>query len=82
MQSTNTKEAFHKFIDSIDDDRKLKSYLDLVKRLNANESGEHWRSLNKDEQEQLLISHRESFDDAQLLDHDEVKLEHAKWLEK
>ena len=78
----NTKEEFHRFIDTIDDEDKLKGYLRFVQLLNKQETGALWKSLNAAEQEALLMAYDESFDPANLVPHDEVKKQYAKWLRK
>jgi len=46
-----TKEAFHNLIDKIDNEETLKGYFELIQRLNSNQSGKLWDSLNSDEKE-------------------------------
>lgn len=77
-----TKENFHKLIDGIKDEQILKSYFELIKRLNSNQTGELWNGLNPAEKEELLLSYEESFSPGNLISHDEVKKQHGKWLEK
>lgn len=76
----NTKEKFHRFIDTIEDEDKLKGYLRFVKLMNRQESGALWNSLNAAKQEALLMAYDESFDPGNLIHFDEVKKQHAKWL--
>jgi hypothetical protein len=77
-----TKEAFHNLIDKIDNEETLKGYFELIQRLNSNQSGKLWDSLNSDEKEELLLSYEESFDPKNLVSHEDVKAQHAKWLRK
>ncbi|NJM24791.1 MAG: hypothetical protein HC859_03990 [Bacteroidia bacterium] len=77
-----TKEAFHELIDKIDNEKVLKSYFELVKRLNNNQTGKLWDSLNSEEKDELLVSYEESFDQKNLLSHEDVKGQHDKWLRK
>ena len=77
-----TKEDFHKLIDEIKDEQILRSYFELIKRLNSNQTGELWNGLNSAEQEELLLSYEESFNPDNLMRHDQVKKQHSKWLEK
>ncbi|HMP99090.1 MAG TPA: hypothetical protein PKC24_04860 [Cyclobacteriaceae bacterium] len=76
------KEDFHKLIEGIEDEALLKAYFDLIERLNRNQTGELWNSLSEKEQTELLISYEESFDAKNLVDHQEVKKQHTKWLRK
>jgi len=39
-----------------------------------------YNSLSEKEKKELLLSYEESFDENNLLNHDEVKLQHEKWL--
>lgn len=39
-----------------------------------------WNQLIDDEKEELLTAYNESFDDDNLLSHNEVKSQHTKWL--
>ncbi|MFC0517527.1 hypothetical protein ACFFGT_25165 [Mucilaginibacter angelicae] len=78
----NIKEDFHHLIDTIDDEQLLKSYYQLVQQLNANRTGHLWNNLNEAEKQELLIAYDESFDDANLLSHDQVKQMHKKWLKQ
>jgi hypothetical protein len=77
-----TKEDFHRLIDEIKDEVVLKNYFELIKRLNNNETGELWKSLKQEEQEELLLSYEESFNPDNLISHEQVKKQHGKWLEK
>ena len=77
-----TKEDFHKLIDKIEDEEVLKGYFNLIQRLNNNQTGELWNTLSPEEQEELLLSYEESLDPNNLVSHNDVKKQHAKWLEK
>lgn len=77
-----TKEEFHSLIDKIEDEELLKSYLQLIQRLNKNQTGELWNSLSSDEKEELLLSYDESLNPSNLISHEEVKKQHIKWLKK
>ncbi len=48
--------------------------------INNNSHGNLFHSLNGKEQEELLIAYEESFDEDNLLLHEDVKLQHEKWL--
>ncbi len=51
---------------------------DFHPSINNDQNGHLWNSLNEDEKEELLISHKESFDSNNLLSHEQVKLEDEK----
>ena len=76
------KEAFHDLIEQIGDEKILKGYFQLIKRLNKNQTGELWNSLSKEEKEELLLSYEESFDPKNLITHEVVKAQPSKWLSK
>ena len=48
--------------------------------MNDNLYGNLFNSLSEEQKEELLISHEESFDESNLLSHEQVKLQHEKWL--
>jgi hypothetical protein len=77
-----TKEDFHKLIDEITDEEALKSYFQLVQKLNDNQTGELWNKLNSEEKEELLLSYQESFNPGNLISHEQVRKQHSRWLEK
>ena len=78
----STKEAFHKLIDKIGNEKVLKGYFELIQRLNSNQTGKLWDSLSPAEQDELLLSYQESFDSKNLISHEDVKGQHEKWLGK
>ena len=77
-----TKEAFHKLIDKIEYEAVLKSYFELIQRLNNNQTGALWNALTDEEKKELLIAYEESFDSGNLIPNEEVKKQQRKWLEK
>ncbi|MCF8462185.1 MAG: hypothetical protein K9G46_15795 [Flavobacteriales bacterium] len=77
-----TREEFHKLIDTIDDDEVLTAYYQLINGLNESKHGQLWNSLSKDEQEEVLVSYEESFDEKNLIDHNVVMEKHLKWRKK
>jgi hypothetical protein len=74
------KDDFHHLIDTIEDEQLLKSYYQLIQTMNKNSDGTLWNALNEEEKEELLIAYDESFDEKNLLRHEQVKLQHEKWL--
>jgi hypothetical protein len=75
-----TREEFHKLIDAIQDSESLKSYFSLIQRLQHRQSGILWNQLSDDQKKELLLAYDESFDPNNLLSHEQVKQQHAKWL--
>lgn len=76
IESMRTREAFHKLIDKIENEEILKGYFELIQRLNGNQTGKLWDSLNAEEKNELLLSYEESFDPKNLVSHEEVKRQH------
>lgn len=77
-----TRDELHQLIDQIEDETTLSGYLALIKVLENNQTGLLWNSLSELEQQELLLSYQESFDSQNLISHEDVKSQHAKWLEK
>ncbi|MBS1486347.1 MAG: hypothetical protein JST43_02065 [Bacteroidetes bacterium] len=77
-----TKESFHQLIDLIEDEQKLKSYFDLIEKLNSQKPGELWGSLSQEQKNELLLSYDESFNEKNWVSHQEAKRQHAQWLTK
>ncbi|MBB3055203.1 hypothetical protein [Mucilaginibacter gotjawali] len=74
------KDDFHQLIDSIEDEQLLKSYYQLIQKINHDQNGHLWNSLTEDQKKELLTAYEESFDSSNLLSHEQVKLQHDKWL--
>lgn len=74
------KDDFHHLIDTIKDEELLKSYYQLIQRINNDLDGGLWNALSEEEKKELLIAYDESFDENNLLSHEQVKLRHEKWL--
>jgi hypothetical protein len=75
-----TREDFHRLIDQIEDETVLKAYFKLIESLSLNQKGKLWSELTIEEREELILSYEESFNQENLLSHDEVKKQHSKWL--
>jgi len=80
LKDMKIKDDFHHLIDEINDEKLLKEYYALIQRLVGNQSGNLWNKLNIEQQKNLLLAYDESFDPANLVDHEEVKREHEKWV--
>jgi hypothetical protein len=74
------KDDFHHLIDSIEDEQLLKSYYQLIKKINHDQNGQLWNNLTEDEKKELLMAYEESFENNNLLSHEQVKQQHEKWL--
>jgi hypothetical protein len=74
------KDDFHHLIDTIEDEQLLKDYYQLIQNMNNRSDGTLWNALSEEQKEELLLSYDESFDEKNLLSHEQVKLQHEKWL--
>ncbi|MCF8256613.1 MAG: hypothetical protein K9J06_03620 [Flavobacteriales bacterium] len=74
------REDLHRLIDTIDNEKMLRSYLTLFRQLRAHETGALWNSLSAVEQQELMSAYDESFDPAELVSHTQMREEHRKWL--
>ncbi len=81
MSSTAIKTNFHKLIDKIDNENLLRQFYQALLSSTKKE-GKLWDSLTKEEQEDLLLSYEESFDEKNHIPYDEVKEQYKKWLSK
>ncbi|MBN1927868.1 MAG: hypothetical protein JW798_18695, partial [Prolixibacteraceae bacterium] len=80
MTSIEIKSNLHKLIDSIDDETRLKKAYRLIETLTTvNEEGT-WSKLSEKEKEELLDIEKGCHDPAKLIDHEEMKKRHKKWL--
>ncbi len=80
FEKMKTKEEFHLLIDSIEDENLLRAYYELVRMLNLQEEGKLMQSLSADQKSELMRSYEESYDEGQLLNHEEMKRRNSKWL--
>jgi len=74
------KDDFHHLIDSIEDEQLLQHYYQLIQKFNGDQNGALWINLSEREKEELLTAYDESFDKNNLISHEQVKQQHAKWL--
>jgi len=74
----NIKDDFHHLIDSIEDEELLLRCYQLMQKINDGQNGHLWNDLSEVEKKELLLAYEESFDEDNLLTHEEVKLQHGK----
>ena len=77
-----TKEAFHKLIDEINDENTLKAYYEMISELNKQQNEILYKTLTDEEKQELMTSYEESFNSKNLINHEDVKSQHSKWLEQ
>ncbi len=81
MSTTAIKSNFHKLIDKIDNENLLRQFYQALLSSTRKER-KLWDSLTKEEQEDLLLSYEESFDEKNLIQWNDVKEEYKKWPSK
>ncbi len=74
------KDDFHHLIDTIEDESLLESYYQLIQTMNSSSGGALWARLTDEQKKELLLAYDESFDENNLISHEQVKLQHEKWL--
>ncbi|MDP3914969.1 MAG: hypothetical protein Q8R96_14660 [Bacteroidota bacterium] len=80
MNTIELKQSFHHLIDSIDNENLLINFYDLIKKRSSAKEGQLWNKLTDQEQKELLLSLEESKNPENLIDHEEMKMKHKKWL--
>jgi hypothetical protein len=80
MNAVELKQSFHHLIDSIDNENLLINFYDLIKKRSSAKEGQLWNKLTNQEQKELILSLEESKNPENLIDHEEMKLKHKKWL--
>jgi len=80
MNTIELKQNFHHLIDSIDNEKLLINFYDLIKKRTTVKEGQLWNNLTEQEQQELILSLDESKNHENLIDHEEMKIKHKKWL--
>lgn len=70
------KQNFHHLIDSIDNEKLLINFYELIKTRSSAKEGQLWNRLTIYEQEELLLSLEESKNPENLISHDEMVKKH------
>jgi len=80
MNTFEIQNDFHSLIDSIDNDRVLLFFYNIMKKRAFDENGKLWKNLSEEEKAELLSAYDESkqFDD--LIDFQTIKSKYSKWL--
>ena len=74
------KQNFHHLIDSIDNEKLLINFYELIKKKSSAKEGQLWNRLTDEEQKELLLSLEESKNPENLISHEEMVNKHKKWL--
>ena len=80
MNTIELKNSFHNLIDSINNDALLMRFYDIISQIKNSREGELWNKLSKEDQEDLLLSAKESENEENLISHEEMKKKHKRWL--
>lgn len=80
MTAIELRKNFHSLIDSIDNERILQFFYDLMKRKSSGEEENGWNLLSDDQKQELMSSAKESEDLNNLVSNDDLKAKHKKWL--
>lgn len=80
MNTIELKQNFHQLIDSIDNEKLLINFYDLIKTISSAKEGQLWNRLTVLEQEELLLSLEESKNPKNLISHEAMIKKHEKWL--
>ncbi|MBK8984243.1 MAG: hypothetical protein IPM38_18465 [Ignavibacteria bacterium] len=76
MTTIELKKNLHQIIDSVDSDLLLSKFYFVLKKMKNFNSGDLWNNLTKEEQDELIISDKESEDENNLISHSEILKKH------
>jgi hypothetical protein len=80
MTAIELRKNFHNLIDSIDNERILLFFYDLMKTKSSSEDVNIWNHLSDDQKQELISSAKESENPTNLVSNDETKAKFKKWL--
>ena len=80
MTTIELKYNFHKLIDTIQNEKVLTTFYDIMSNANTSNDGLLWSRLTKEEQDELIHLEYESRDITNLISHSEMQFKHKKWL--
>lgn len=76
METTQLKNNFHHLIDSFDNERILAIFFGLMSKVKDSVDGQLWSRLNKEEQEELILSDIEAEYPKNLISHSTIQKKH------
>ena len=82
MKEAEIKTNFHKLIDSIENEELLSNFYNILRQRKNSSTGKLWDSLTQSQQNEVLLSDKESENENNLLSHKNVMKKHKKWLGK
>ena len=80
MTNSEIKSSIRKIIDSIDNDNLLNKYYELISRMKDMKDGDLWKSLSRNEQDELIKIETDSRDEKNLISNHDMREKHKKWL--
>jgi len=80
MNTLELKRSFHSLIDSIENEKLLSAFYELIRKRVSVKDGKLWEKLTDEERNELLLAFEESEEDDNLISNREMKKKHEKWL--
>lgn len=81
-KTVKIKDNLHALIDQTDNNELLEIIYQLLDSKRSNKDGELVNNLTPEQKKELYEAYDESFDEANLIDLDKLKIKHSKWFEK
>jgi hypothetical protein len=73
MGTIDLKSDLHKILDKIDNEQLLRAIYDFLKRRENSMEGQIWKTLTKEQKEEVYFSYEDSKDDNNLIDWEDIK---------
>jgi hypothetical protein len=80
MNTLELKRSFHSLIDSIENEKLLSGFYELIRKRVSGKEGKLWEKLTDEERNELLLAFEESEEDDNLISNRDMKKKHEKWL--
>ena len=80
MDIFRLKKDFHKLIDDINNEQLLLEFYSLIRKRIASRDGKLWKSLTKEELEELNLAFEESENPDNLIRQEDILRKYKKWL--
>jgi hypothetical protein len=72
MSTIELKSSIHKIVEAIQSEQLLQTLYDFLKSKEKNQPGELWESLTDEQKNEVLLAFKESDDENNLIDSDEI----------
>ena len=73
MGTIEMKSDLHKILDKIENEQLLRTIYDFLKQSENLEEGQIWKTLTEEQKREVYLSYKESHDDKNLIDWEDVK---------